>query len=88
MSVSTDAGAALRLTVPLPGGLPPGLSPHGEPPPPADLRTEVPIDQVGFRAVRSAARLQEIAHLRDAIALPADVRASPAFARLEKKETT
>lgn len=53
----------------------------------ADLRIDLPLDRVSFRAVTSAAQLRQIAHLRDAIALPADLRQSPAFAQVEKKET-
>ena len=56
-------------------------------PPAENLRVEVPLELVSFRAVSSAADLHRIAHLREEIALPAHVREAPAFARLEKKET-
>jgi len=52
-----------------------------------DARIEVPIDQVSFSHAQTPAQLRRIAHLREAIALPAAVREAPAFARLEKKET-
>lgn len=53
----------------------------------ANARVDLPLDRVSFRAATSAAQLRQIAHLRDEIALPADIRQSPAFAQLEKKET-
>ena len=56
--------------------------------PATDARIEVPLDQVVFRRVRDEAGLRRIAHLREAIALPAGVRDAPAFARLEKKGTS
>jgi hypothetical protein len=71
---SYPAAGALRS---LPGG-----------PSSPDLRIEVPFEQVTFSQARTPAQLRRIAHLRDAIALPAAVREAPAFARLEKKETS
>jgi hypothetical protein len=53
-----------------------------------DQRIEVALDEVVFRRVHGAADLRRVAHLRDAIALPAGVRDAPAFARLEKKGTS
>jgi hypothetical protein len=52
-----------------------------------DSRIEVPLDQVSFTHAQTTGQLRSIAHLREAIALPAAVREAPAFARLEKKET-
>ena len=60
--------------------MPGGLGPDG--------RIEVPLDQVSFIHADDAGQLRRIAHLREAIALPASVREAPAFARLEKKETS
>ena len=56
--------------------------------PVTDARIELPLDQVVFRRIQGAAYLQRIAHLREAIALPAGVRDAPAFVRLEKKGTS
>jgi hypothetical protein len=53
-----------------------------------DGRIEVPLDQVSFIHADDTDQLGRIAHLREAIALPAHVREAPAFARLEKKETS
>lgn len=53
-----------------------------------ESRIELPLDQVTFQHAGTSAQLRRIAHLREAIALPPAVREAPAFARLEKKETS
>ncbi|HZY18524.1 MAG TPA: hypothetical protein VFE82_08580 [Ramlibacter sp.] len=81
-----EAGAVARpgSVYPAAGlGLPPRAGVPGD-----DLRVEVPLEQIGFRQVATPAQLRQVAHLRENIVLPAELRESPAFARLEKKETS
>lgn len=52
-----------------------------------DNRLEVPLQELGFRHLRSAAEISQIVHLRQEIQLPASALADPAFHTREKKET-
>lgn len=88
MSLIVDAAAAGHAASVFPQSVPhAGAMPAGVPAADAP-RIEVPLELVRFRAASTAADLRRIAHLREEIALPAHVREAPAFARLEKKETS
>lgn len=56
--------------------------------PPAPAAAAIAPDEVRFVRARGAGPLRRVAHLREEIALPAELRATPAFVRLEKKETS
>lgn len=84
MSLIVDATSAGRAVPVVPQGRP---DPAPASSPAEGLRIEVPLDLVSFRAVTTGPDLRRIAHLREEIALSAQVREAPAFARLEKKET-
>jgi hypothetical protein len=84
MSHAAEGAPVRRAALSCPGGeLPPPSAA-----PPADQRIEVPLQDVVYRRARGPADLRRVAHLRDAIALPAGLRNAPAFARLEKKGTS
>lgn len=55
--------------------------------PKPDARLEVPIDELSFRHLQSAADIARIVPLRQQIQLPASAMADPAFHTREKKET-
>jgi hypothetical protein len=63
------------------------LVPHAAAVPPAPAAPAIAPDEVRFVRARGAGQLRRVAHLREEIALPAELRAAPAFVRLEKKET-
>ena len=49
-------------------------------------REDLPLDQITFRRLQSAADIARIAHLREEIQLPATTLADPVFRTREKKE--
>ncbi len=65
----------------------PVLVPHPAAALPPSVPAAIAPDEVRFLRARGAAQLRRVAHLREEIALPAELRAAPDFARLEKKET-
>jgi hypothetical protein len=54
----------------------------------ADDRLELPLDELSFHRLGSAAAIARIMHLRDEIQLPAAALADPSFQTREKKETS
>jgi hypothetical protein len=52
----------------------------------APSREDLPLDQITFRRLQTAAEIARISHLREEIQLPASTLADPVFRTREKKE--